>query len=156
MPVKAAAPSALRGLALVESLIALTLLSLGLASTVSVLVQCLRHEREAGVRSLALRSATSLGEELRALRAPDGRALLAATGTAPDAACAGRPAACPAEDAAATALAAWRAALELQAPAGAAAAVHVADPEVPAYRITITWPAAGAAEPASLQLFVET
>lgn len=145
-----------RGFALAESLVALTLLSLGLASTVSILVQCLRNEREAAARSVVLRLAVSLGEELRALRPPDGRALLSVTGTPADVACAARPVSCAAESAAAGVMQTWRGELAVRAPAGATGTVDVADPDVPVYRIAIRWPSPGAAEDAALQWMVET
>lgn len=143
------------GFALAESLVALTLLSLGLASVVGVLVQCLRGEREAATRTAALRMAASLGEELRALRPPDGRALLAVTGVPASLACAGRADSCAAEAAAATVIAAWHAELAVQGPAGAHGAVEVADPDVPSYRIAVRWPATGAGDDVVLRLIVE-
>lgn len=148
-------PVRITGFALAESLVALTLLSLGLATTVAVLVQCLRHERESATRSATLRLAASLGEELRALQPPDGRALLSVTGVPPEVACAQRPASCAAESAAAAVLAAWQRALALQAPAGTTASVAVPDPAVPAYRVRIAWPAAGESAASVLQLVVE-
>lgn len=150
------APPPARGFALAETLVALTLLSLGLASTVAMLVQCLRHEREAATRSVALRLAASLGDELRAMRPPDGRALLSVTGVSPAMACAERPDSCAAESAAAAVMEGWRTELVFQAPAGARGSVEVPDPAVPVYRIGIVWPAAGAREESTLQLMVET
>lgn len=154
MSVPTALPSA-RGFALAESLVALTLLSLGLASTVTALVQCLRHEREAATRTAALRLAASLGEELRAMRPPDGRALLSVTGVSPAIACAQRPDSCAAESAAAAVMETWRTELTLQAPAGALGSVDIPDPAVPVYRIGIIWPSAGAGAESVLHLIVE-
>ena len=147
--------SRMRGFALAESLVALTLLSLGLAYAVAVLVQCLRHEREAAARSAALRLAVTLGEELRAWRAPDGRALLAITGVAAELACAGRPASCAMEAAAASVLDQWRNALAAQTPIGASGSVTVPDPAVPTYRIRIDWPSSHPSGVAVLELIVE-
>lgn len=151
-----AARSPARGFGLAETLVALTLLSLGLVSTVAILVQCLRHEREAATRSAALRLAATLGEELRAMRPPDGRALLSVTGVSPAIACAQRPDSCAAESAAAAVMETWRTGLLLEAPAGALGSVEVPDPAVPVYRIGIAWPSAGAGEESTLLLVVET
>ncbi len=151
----ARASARMHGFALAESLVALTLLALGLASTVAILVQCLRHEREAAARSATLRLASSLGEELRTLRPPDGRALLAVTGVPAETACDQRPGSCAAESAAANVMVTWRAALALHAPAGATGSVAVPDPDVPAYRIRIGWPSADPSAESVLQLIVE-
>lgn len=147
---------AARGFALAETLIALTLLSFGLTSSVALLLQALRHERESTTRTAALRLAASLGDELRALRRPDGRALLAVTGETSDIACAEPSAVCAAESSAAAALVAWREQLTTALPAGARGSVEVSDPAIPAYLIAMAWPSAGADVDSELRLMVET
>lgn len=145
-----------RGFALSEVLVALLCLSLGLTSTVTVLVQGVRHERESAARSAALGLATTLGEELRTLRRPDGRAVLAAAGAAPAGRCADGPDSCRVEAAAAAVLAAWQAAVATRLPEGATALVEITDPAVARYRISIIWPAAGDAAASSVELVLET
>ena len=53
----------------------MVLLSAGIAGAATVLVQTVRHGREANERMAAIRLAESLAEDLRVLRRPDGRAL---------------------------------------------------------------------------------
>lgn len=145
-----------RGLALVETLAALVLLSAGLAATAAMTLETLRHGRDASLRTVALRFAGSLAEDLRTLRRPDGRALRTATGEDPAAACDGAPLACPHEQALALRLANWRAELEAAMPVGVQAAVEIADPALAAYLIRIAWPTPGADVPAVVTLPVET
>lgn len=140
-----------RGYTLAEALVALLVLSAGLLAAASAVLQALRHERAAADRAAAVRAAESLAEELRAAPRPDGRALLAVTGLAPDEACATHPPSCAAEAAAAAALeeaAAW---VAVALPAGAVLEVEVPAAHRASYRIEIRWPA-GEAEPARLRL----
>ena len=145
-----------RGFALLEALAAMVLLSAGLAAAAAMTAQTLRHGRDASLRVAALRLAESRAEDLRALRRPDGRALLAATGDDPALACAAAPATCAMEQAAALRLAAWRAELEAALPDGVLAAIEVADPSLAAYLIRIAWPQPGGSASASITLPVET
>lgn len=145
-----------RGMVLIETLVALVLLSAGLGATAAITVQTLRQTREASQRVTAVRLAESLAEELRALRRPDGRALRAAAGEDPADACAGSPECCVVERAVARVVSDWRERLGESMPRGVSGRVHIADPALPAYVIRIEWPEAGAAGPASITLPVET
>jgi type IV pilus modification protein PilV len=143
------------GYTLVEALVALVLLSAGLLVAAMTTLHAVRMERESATRGAALRLASSLGEDLRALPRPDGRALLAPTGLAAASACANHPPSCAAEAAAAERLAEFLAQVALVLPAGSAAQVEVPDLNRPAYRIELRWPAAGA-EMLRLRLAVDT
>ena len=144
-----------RGYTLVEALVALVLLSAGLLVATASVLQAVRMERESATRSAALRVASSLAEDLRALPRPDGRALLAPTGIEVATACADHPASCAAEVAAAARFAEFLARVALTLPAGTAGQVEVPDVRRPAYRIELRWPAA-AGETLLLRLAVDT
>ena len=111
----------MRGLTLVEALVALALMLAGVAGATVLLLQGVQHERESATRRNALRLAGSLAEELRALGPPDGAAL-------------------PAD---APAIASWRASALAVLPEGADARAEPVGAAPAAYRITIDWPVAG-------------
>lgn len=111
----------LRGFTLIEVLVALALMLAGLAGAGLVLGRSIQQERESGSRRAAIRLASSMAEELRALDRD------AAASLAPD-----EPA-----------ILAWSIAARAALPVGAVARVEV-DAGLPArYRITIEWPVAG-------------
>lgn len=132
-----------RGFSLVEALVALGLLLAGLAGAAALLLQTVQQERESGNRRAALRLASSMADQLRAVRRPDGRPALAIAGIDPAEACADDPGNCAAEQAAARLLAEWTADVLLVLPQGASAAVAVPDASNPDYLIAIDWPSAG-------------
>lgn len=132
-----------RGFTLIEAIVALTVMLAGLGGSAALLLQTVRQERESGNRRAALRIATSMADQLRAVRRPDGRAVLAITGVEPATACADHPPSCAAERAAERLRVAWAAEAVLTLPQGAAASVGVPNPLVPEYLISIDWPAAG-------------
>jgi len=143
------------GYTLVESLVALLLLSAGLLVAAMSILQAVRLERESATHTAALRAASSLGEDLRALPRPDGRALLAPTGLAPAAACADHPPSCAAEAVAAARYAELLARVAQSLPEGATAQVEVPDARRPSYRIELRWPAPDG-ETRGLRLAVDT
>ncbi len=132
-----------RGFTLIEAIVALAIMVAGLAGSAALLLQSVRQERESGSRRAALRIATSMADQLRAIRRPDGRPVLAITGVEPAAACADRPASCASENAAERLRAAWAAEAAFTLPQGAAVSVAVPDAFVPEYLISIDWPATG-------------
>ncbi len=154
MPVVLARPR-LAGFALLESLIAMTVLSASLAVAAAALIQTLQHVRRASERSAALRLATSLAEELRGLRRSDGQPLQAATGD-PASPCAEPPVDCRTEALARQRLAEFASRITAALPAGAAGEVAVPDPARPEYVIVIAWPDTASEVSARLQLGVVT
>ena len=135
------APS--RGFTLIEALIAIAIMIAGLAGSAALLLQTVRQERESGSRRAAIRIAASMADQLRAVRRPDGQAVLAISGIEPAVACAEHQTSCEAERAADRLRAAWAAEVALALPQGAAARVRVPNPLVPEYLISIDWPAIG-------------
>lgn len=111
-----------RGFTIVEAVVALGLMLAGIAGASLLLLQSVRYERETALRRAAIRLASSLAEELRALRAPEGVPL-------------------PAD---APAIAAWHAALASSLPQGVVGRVEAVAAMPPRYRITIDWPVSGA------------
>jgi len=136
-------PDRTHGFTLTEALVALAILLLGIGGSAALLLQTVRQERESGHRRAALRLAASMADQLRALRRPDGRPVLAISGVDPDNACADHAAACAAEQAAARLLAEWTANASFSLPQDVAASVTVPDPLIPEYLIAIDWPSAG-------------
>ncbi|MBF8292930.1 MAG: Prepilin-type N-terminal cleavage/methylation protein [Steroidobacteraceae bacterium] len=132
-----------RGFTLTEALVAIAIMVVGLAGSAALLLQTVRQERESGSRRMALRIATSMADQLRALRRPDGRAVLAITGIGAMVACAEHPPSCETERAAEWIRISWLADAAFSLPQGAAAGVGAPDPVLPEYLISIDWPAAG-------------
>ena len=133
----------MRGFTLIEALVAIAIMVAGLAGSVALLLQTVTQERESGCRRAALRIAASMAEQLRAVRRPDGRAVLAITGADAAEACAGHPASCESERNAGLFRSAWSIEAAAALPQGAAAGVAVPDPSVPEYLISIDWPGVG-------------
>jgi type IV pilus modification protein PilV len=135
------APS--RGFTLIEAMIAIAILVAGLAGSAALLLRTVGQERESANRRAAIRIAASMADQLRAMRRPDGQAVLAMTGIDPAAACADHQTSCAAERVAERLRAAWAAEAALALPEGAAAEISVPNPLVPEYLISIDWPAIG-------------
>ena len=133
----------IRGFTLIEALVAIAIMIAGLGGSAALLLQTVRQEREAGSRRTALRIASSMADQLRAVRRPDDRAVLAITGFDAADACADQPVSCKAERTAEQMRSAWLADAEANLPQGASASVAVPDPRVPEYLISIDWPAVG-------------
>ena len=110
-----------RGFTLIEVLVALALMLAGLAGAGIVLGQSIQYERDSSHRRTAIRLASSLAEELRALDR-DAAVILASD---------------------APAILAWSAAVEAALPAGTHARVDVDSALTDGYLITIEWPVAG-------------
>lgn len=153
MPLSAAPRQA--GIALLESLVAVTLLSTALVSAVATLAQAIAAERESARHSLALRHATSLADQLRRLVRADGAPLQAVADPSSAPACAAFPTDCSLELLARDRLAAWRAAVLADLPAGGDTRVAVLAVSPPAYEILIGWPSRDDDAPARLRLGIE-
>lgn len=132
-----------RGFTLPEALVAIAIMVTGLAGSAAMLLKTVVQERESGSRRAAIRIAASLAEQLRAIRRPDGRPVLAITGVEPGTACAGQASSCAPEYAAEQLRAIWEAEAAFVLPRGATVGVDVPDPLLPEYLISINWPAVG-------------
>ena len=143
------------GFALLETLVALTLLSSSLAATGILLIQAMQQEREAASRTAAVRLASSLADQLRSLRRSDGRPLQAVTDPAELPACNSAPGDCQLELTAAQALAAWRTSVVASLPEGSTSRLVLLDADAPSYLIQVEWPSPGAVDPSVLRLAVE-
>jgi Tfp pilus assembly protein PilV len=137
-----------------EALAALTLLSMGLGTTTLMLVQAVRHEREAACRTAAVRTAGSLAEQLRLLRRSDGRPLQAIVAPGEPADCATAED-CDIELKASRTLATWQANASASLPEGSTSQVEVLAEAPPSYLIRIEWPDLGSAAGSTLRLAVE-
>jgi Tfp pilus assembly protein PilV len=142
------------GFSLPEALVALTLLSSSLATTALMLVQAVRHEREAACRAAAVRLAGSLAEQLRLLRRSDGQPLQAIADASEPASCLAA-ADCAVESDAADVLAAWRNEVAASLPADSNARVSVLGQAPASYLIQIDWPDVAGPEPSALRLAIE-
>lgn len=133
-------PGGARGFTLVEALVAVVIMVVGLAGSAALLLKTIAQERESGSRRAALRLAASMADQLRAIRRPDGRAVLAITGIDAADACAGETTSCAAERAAGNFRSLWSAEAAAELPQGGIASVAVPDPRIPEYLISIDWP----------------
>lgn len=134
---------AARGFTLIEALVAIAIMIAGIGGSAALLLKTITQERESGSRRTALRFANSMADQLRAVRRPDGRAVIAITGIAAVEACADQPTSCESERAAERLRDAWIAEAAAALPQGASARVDVPDPLVPEYLVSIDWPAVG-------------
>jgi len=143
------------GMALVESLVAITLLGVGLGGSAALLVQAIGNEREATLRTIALRHSNSLADELRALLRDGGLpiAVTFARGAVPD--CTGPDGTCTLEQWIAWRVADWQRTALADLPEGTVAGVDLLDTPRPSYRVTLTWPGRDAASPTRVELVVE-
>lgn len=143
------------GIALLESLVAVTLLSTALTSAVAALAQAIAAEREAARYGVALRHAASLADPLRRLVRGDGAPLQAIADPAAVVECPAFPTDCSLEHLAGDWLAAWHAAALADLPVGADAQVRVLAVSPPAYEVLMTWPSRNDDAPARLRLGIE-
>ena len=143
------------GFALIESLVAITLLSAGLAGSAALLVQTLRQQHAATYRAIALRQAVSLADALRVLRRADGRPLQAVTSPGAMPACAPAPDDCMLERSARRQIDDWQAATAALLPTGSMAQVTLLPISPIAYLVRLTWRVPGESAAAALQLVVE-
>lgn len=134
---------AARGFTLPEALLAIVITAAGLAGSALMLLQTVKQERESGSHRAAIRIAASMADQLRAIRRPDGRPVLAITGVDPVTACVDQPASCAPERAAAQMRITWSVEAAYSLPQGAMVEVAIPDPLVPEYLISIDWPATG-------------
>ena len=143
------------GIALVESLVAVTLLSTALVATLATLAQAIAAEREAARHGVALRHATSLADQLRHLVRADGTPLQAVADPSSAAECGAFPADCSLERLAVDRLLAWHTATLADLPDSGEARIGVLATSPPAYEVLITWPSRGRDSRAQLRLAIE-
>jgi Tfp pilus assembly protein PilV len=143
------------GIALVESLVAITLLGIGLGGSAVLLIQAIGNEREATRRAMALRHANSLADELRAVLRDRGLPVevTVAPGSVND--CAGAGVDCTPDQWVTWRVAEWQRAALADLPEGTTAAVDLLDASRPAYRVTLAWPGADPASPTRVEVVVE-
>ena len=141
------------GMALVESLVAITLLGVGLGGSAALLIQAIGNEREATLRAMALRHANSLADELRAVLRERSLPIALAQETA--AGCPGPDGDCTPDEWIAWRMADWQRAALADLPDGTTAAVDLLDASRPAYRLTLSWPGRDAMSPTQVELVVE-
>lgn len=143
------------GIALVESLVAITLLGVGLGGSAVLLVQAIGNEREAALRATALRHANSLADELRVLLRDQGLPVevTVAQGTVPD--CAAPDGTCTTEQWIAWRVADWHRTALADLPEGASADVELLDASRPSYRVVLAWPGRDPASSSRVELVVE-
>ncbi len=134
---------ATKGFTLVEALVAIVIMIAGIGGSAALLLKSITQERDSGSRRTALRLANSMADQLRAVRRPDGRAVIAITGMMAAEACADQPVSCESERAAERLRDTWIAEAGSALPQGASAYVDAPDPLVPAYLVSIDWPAVG-------------
>ncbi len=131
------------GFTLPEALIAIAVMVAGLTGTATMLLQTIRQERESACHRAAIRIASSMADQLRTLRRPDDRPVLAITGVDPATACASSTASCAPEQAAERMRIGWVAEAALTLPQGSTVVVTVPDQQVAEYLISVRWPAGG-------------
>jgi type IV pilus assembly protein PilV len=131
------------GFTLLEALIAIAVMITGFTGTAAMLLQTIRQERESSCRRAAIRIASSMADQLRTLRRPDDRPVLAITGIDPATACAANIASCAPEQAAERMRIAWVTETALSLPQGSTIVVTVPNPLAAEYLIAVRWPAGG-------------
>lgn len=145
----------IRGFSLVESLVALVVLSIGMLGIAALYVESLRSGRTALLRTQAVALAGDMADRIRANRAGAASYGAAVTSANTNAACAPGGAGCNSDQLARHDKAVWLGALEAALPGaiGTIAVDAVADPRV--YTITVTWSEAGQANPNTYQMRIE-
>jgi type IV pilus assembly protein PilV len=146
-----------KGFSLVESLVALLVLSIGMLGIAALYVESLRSGRTALLRTQAVALAGDMADRIRANRAGAIAYEDVVTSGGTVAACAPGGAGCSATNLAHHDKAVWLGALEAALP-GAVGTVDVDDTTDPfTYTITVTWSEAGdAANPNMYQLRIQT
>ncbi len=147
-----------RGITMVESLVALVVLSVGMLGIAGLYVSSLKAGRSALIRTQAVNLASDLADRIRANRKGLGAYATAGYGTKGPAlkGCLGgdcSPAALAQDD-----LARWNTQLADTMPSNAAGTIAFKDPVFPApavYTITVSWRESGDAADNSCQLVVE-
>ena len=151
-----AAPARCAGFSLVESLVALLVLSIGMLGIAALHVEGLRSARTALTRTNAVTLAADMADRIRANRL--GRADYEAVVTSDDtnANCAPGGAGCTTAELARHDKAVWLGAIEAALPGGTGT-IDCADPAAdPAtYTITISWSEVGAATPSTYTLTIQ-
>lgn len=143
------------GISLVESLVALVVLSIGMLGIAALYVESLRSGRTALLRTQAITLAGDMADRVRANRGAEGAYEDTVTSAQTDEECEQAGAGCTMEELAHHDKAVWLGAIEAALPGGAGT-IDVDDTTTPAtYTIQITWTEAGQEEPLSYQVRIQ-
>ncbi len=150
-----AAQAHCRGFSLVESLVALVVLSIGMLGIAALHVEGLRSGRTALTRTTAVTLAADMADRIRANRggAADYEAVVTAADT--NAACKPGGAGCTPSELARHDKAVWLGAIGNSLPGGTGTIVRSTATVPATYTITITWSEVGAATPGSYTLTIQ-
>lgn len=145
-----------RGFTLVESLVALVVLSIGMLGIAALHVEGLRSARTALTRTTAVNLASDMADRIRANRSAKAEYEVVVTSADTDANCKPGGAGCTAAELAHHDKAVWLGAIEAALPGGTGT-IDCADPAaVPAtYTVTITWSEVNAASPSTYTLTIQ-
>jgi type IV pilus assembly protein PilV len=149
------APAGSQGFTLVESLVALVVLSIGMLGIAALHVEGLRSARTALTRTTAVTLASDIADRIRANRTGKLSYEAAVTSADTNAKCKPAGAGCTPAELARHDKAVWLGAIQRALPGGTGT-IDCDDAAVPAtYTITITWSEVGAADPSSYTLTIQ-
>lgn len=150
-----AAPNLSRGFTLVESLVALVVLSIGMLGIAALHVEGLRSARTALTRTTAVTLASDMADRIRANRTATVEYDVLVTSADTNANCKPGGAGCSIADLAHHDKAVWLGAIEAALPGGTGT-IDCDDADVPAtYTITVTWSEVGAATPSTYTMTIQ-
>ena len=143
------------GFSLVESLVALVVLSIGMLGIAALYVESLRSGRTALVRTQAVTLAGDIADRIRANRAAEEAYEDAVTRDDTDADCEPGGGGCTPADLAHHDKAVWLGEIEDALPGGTGTIDCDPDTTPPTYTITVTWSEAGQADQNTYELRIE-
>jgi type IV pilus assembly protein PilV len=150
-----AAQDRCKGFTLVESLVALVVLSIGMLGIAALHVEGLRSARTALTRTTAVQLAADMADRIRANRGATLEYEAAVTSADTDAKCKPAGAGCTATELAHHDKATWLGAIENALPGGTGT-IDCDDTAVPAtYTITVSWSEVGSDTPATYVLTIQ-
>lgn len=146
-----ARPRRLAGFTLVESLVAMVVISVGMLGIAAMYVEGLRAGRTSVYRSAAVELVADMADRIRA----NDQGQAAYSGGAADNNCVGGAADCSPAQLAADDLFWWLQGVEGRLPQGAAAVVFAAGADTDQYTISVTWTEPGVEAPLSYTMVME-
>jgi type IV pilus assembly protein PilV len=150
------APDRSQGFTLVESLVALVVLSIGMLGIAALHVEGLRSARTALTRTTAVTLASDIADRIRANRAGKGEYEAVVTSADTNAKCKPSGAGCTPAELARHDKALWLGAIQLALPGGTGTIDCVDPAAVPVtYTITITWSEVNATTPSSYTMTIQ-
>jgi type IV pilus assembly protein PilV len=151
----AAAQNRSQGFTLVESLVALVILSIGMLGIAALHVEGLRSARGALTRTTAVTLASDIADRIRANRGATVEYGAVVTSADTNANCLPGGAGCTVADLAHHDKAVWLGAIEASLPGGTGT-IDCDDSDVPAtYTITVTWSEVGSATPSTYTMTIQ-